>query len=79
MELHQLLLKTTDEVSVAYRYESEITGTAENGFIVINRYKPPVPDTGESSNSFLWIILNLISGVSLTGIYVHRSRREKSR
>ena len=73
------IVYTVDEVKVPYGYKSEITGTAENGFIIINKFrKPPVPDTGDSSNTLNWIVLNLISGISLIGIFGYR-RRKKSR
>lgn len=66
---------TIAEVDVPERYTSKIKGTAEDGFKITNTYKPPVPDTGDNSNLYFWLSLNLSSVISLAGIYLYKKRK----
>ena len=68
---------TVKEDSVGNAYTSKITGSAEDGYIITNTRKPNVPpktpNTGDSSNTFLYMAMLCFSGLIL-GLVKQRKR-----
>ena len=68
---------TVKEDSVGNAYTSKITGSAEDGYIITNTRKPNVPpktpNTGDSSNTFLYMAMLGFSGLIL-GLVKQRKR-----
>ncbi len=68
---------TVEEVEVT-GYTSTVTGSADDGFTITNRYTPPInPDTGDSGRTFLWLSLFLTSLLGM--IVISLIRRKQTR
>jgi hypothetical protein len=73
------IVYTVEEAAVE-GYTTEITGSADEGFVITNSHEPVVEvvttaQTGDSSNILLWMLSSIISGLTLVGAWIIRRRR----
>jgi hypothetical protein len=73
------IVYTIEEAAVE-GYTTEITGSADEGFVITNSHEPVVEvvttaQTGDSSNILLWMLSSIISGLTLVGAWIARRRR----
>jgi hypothetical protein len=73
------IVYTIEEAAVE-GYTTEITGSADEGFVITNSHEPVVEvvttaQTGDNSNILLWMLSPIISGLTLVGAWIARRRR----